>query len=156
MEGKTTTTMHRLSSNATLFLKIFLPVFWTSVLTGVTLVTWFGEESKFGGLPLTSLRWATLFTLVMGVTLFLLIFWPLKRVESDGEKVYVSNYFRTAFYSWGQDVESYHEFRFLFFKIAIIELNGVGSFGRKMRFVPSKKLVKAFREQFPGVMPEAE
>lgn len=156
MLGKTTTSMHRLSSNATLFLKIFLPVFWTTILTGVTLVAWFAEESNFGGLPLSSFRWATLFTLVMGVSLFLLLFWPLKRVETDGEKVYVSNYFRTAFYSWEQDVEAYHEFRIIFLKIGIIELNGVGSFGRKMRFIPSRKLVKAFREQFPGVMPESK
>jgi hypothetical protein len=148
--------MHRLSSNATLFLKIFLPVFWTTILTGVTLVAWFGDESDFGGIPLTSFRWATLFTLIMGVAVFLILCWPLKRVESDGEKIYVSNYFRTAFYSWEQDVETYHEFRFIFLKIAIIELNGVGSFGRKMRFLPSKKLIKAFREQFPGVIPESE
>ncbi len=146
--------MHRLSSNATLFLKIFLPVFWTTIMLGTTMVAWFAEESKFGGLPLSSFRWATLFTLVMGVALFAVLFWPLKRVESDGEKVYVSNYFRTAFYYWERDVQAYHEYRFLLLKIAVIELNGVGSFGRKLRFVPSNKLVSKFREEFPGVLPE--
>ena len=145
--------MHRLSSNATLFLKIFLPVFWTTIMAGTTLVAWFAEESKFGGLPLSSFRWATLFTLIMGVALFAVLFWPLKRVESDGEKVYISNYFRTAFYSWEQDVENYSEYRFLFFKIAVIELNGIGSFGRRLRFIPSKRLVRKFRETFPEVLP---
>ncbi|MEM9929569.1 MAG: hypothetical protein AAF840_07110, partial [Bacteroidota bacterium] len=117
--------MHRLSSNATLFLKLFLPVFWTTIMAGITLVAWFAAEDKFGGLPLTSFRWATLFTLVMGVALFAVLFWPLKRVESDGKKVYISNYFRTAFYHWDRDVEAYHEYSFLLFKIAVIELNGV-------------------------------
>lgn len=148
--------MHRLSSNATLFLKIFLPVFWTTILTGLTLVAWFGEESKFGGLPMASFRWATLFTLIMGVAVFLVLLWPLKRVETDGENVYISNYFRTAFYNWERDVESYHEFRLVFLKVAVIELNGIGSFGRKIRFVPSRKLVKAFRKEFPDVIPEGK
>lgn len=146
--------MHRLSSNATLFLKIFLPVFWTTILLGVVLVSWFADTSDFGGMNMTSLRWGSLFTLIMGVSVFAILFWPLKRVETDGEKFYVSNYFRTAFYRWDQDVESYREDRFFLFRVATIELNGVGSFGRKLRFVPSKKLVKAFREKFPGVMPE--
>lgn len=145
--------MHRLSSNATLFLKIFLPVFWTTIMTGTVLVAWFVDPSKFGGINLTSFRWGTLFTLVVGVVSFLILTWPLKRVETDGEKVYVSNYFRTAFYSWERDVLAVHEFRFIFLRIAVIELNGVGSFGRKMRFLPSRKLLKAFRESYPGVIP---
>jgi hypothetical protein len=90
----------------------------------------------------------------MGMTSFLVLTWPLKRVETDGETVYISNYFRTAFYRWDQDVETLNEFRFLFLKIGVIELNGVGSFGRKMRFVMSRRLVKKFREDFPGVLPE--
>ncbi|MEL7162063.1 MAG: hypothetical protein AAFN92_15005, partial [Bacteroidota bacterium] len=119
-----------------------------------TLVAWFAEKHYFGGLPLESFRWATLFTLVVGVLTFLLLFWPLKRVESDGEKVYVSNYFRTAFYDWEWDVESYYETRILLFRFATIELNGVGSFGRRLRFLPSRKLVRSFRERFPGKLPE--
>ena len=145
--------MHRLSSNATLFLKIFLPVFWTTIMAGTTIVVWFSDVSNFGGINMASFRWGTLFTLVVGVASFLLLTWPLKRVETDGEKVYVSNYFRTAFYHWERDVEALHEFRFIFFRVAVIELNGIGSFGRKMRFLPSKKLLKAFKESHPGVVP---
>jgi len=145
--------MFRLSSNATLFLKIFLPVFWTMIMLCTVLVVWFGDESEFGGINMSSLRWGTLFTLVVGVASFLVLTWPLKRVETDGEKVYISNFFRTAFYHWDRDVEAVHEFRFLFFRVAVIELNGVGSFGRKMRFLPSKKLLKAFKKSHPGVIP---
>jgi len=145
--------MYRLSSNATLFWKIFLPVFWTTVLTGVTLVAWLADEHYFGGLPLQSFRWAVLFTLVVGALSMWLLLWPLKRVESDGEKVYVSNYFRTAFYDWNRDVEAYHETRILLLKVATIELNGIGSFGRRMRFIPSRKLLAEFRERFPQVIP---
>ncbi|MTB53206.1 hypothetical protein [Lewinella sp. W8] len=146
--------VYRLSSNATLFLKIFLPAFWTTIMLGITLVTWFAPEHYFGGVPLESLRWATLFTLVVGVVSFWILLWPLKRVETDGQKVYVSNYFRTAFYDWERDVEALHESNFLFFKVGTLELNGVGSFGRKMRFLVSRRLLKEFKEAAPGVIPE--
>ncbi|MCX8212378.1 MAG: hypothetical protein ACJATN_000214 [Neolewinella sp.] len=148
--------MHRLSSNATLFLKIFFPVFWTTIMAGFAVVAWLVEPSKFGGLDMSSLRWGATFTLIVGVASFLVLTWPLKRVETDGERVYVSNYFRTAFYRWDQDIESLKEFRFLFFRIGVIELNGIGSFGRKMRFVMSRRLVEKFREDFPGVLPDTE
>jgi hypothetical protein len=148
--------MHRLSSNATLFLKIFFPVFWTTIMAGFAVVAWLVEPNKFGGLDMSSLRWGATFTLIVGVASFLVLTWPLKRVETDGERVYVSNYFRTAFYRWDQDIESLKEFRFLFFRIGVIELNGIGSFGRKMRFVMSRRLVEKFREDFPGVLPGTE
>jgi len=146
--------MLRLSSNATLFLKIFVPVFWTTILSGLTIVVWFGEAKYFRGIPITSFRWAMLFTLLMSVALFFVLFWPLKRVETDGEKIYVSNYFRTAFYRWQEDVERVTTVRILLLKITTIELNGMGSFGRKLRFIPSKKLMQSFRETHPGVMKE--
>ena len=120
----------------------------------LVLVVWLVEPSKFGGLDMTSLRWGATFALVVGVASFLVLTWPLKRVETDGEKVYISNYFRTAFYRWDQDVEAVEEFNYLFFRIGVIQLNGVGSFGRKMRFVVSRRLMKKFRENFPGVIPE--
>lgn len=146
--------MHRLSSNATLFLKIFLPVFWTTIMVILTMVVWLVEPSKFGGLNMTSMRWAASFTLLVGVVSFLVLTWPLKRVETDGKKVYVSNYFRTAFYRWDQDVEAFNEFNFFFFRIGVIELNGIGSFGRKLRFVVSRRLMKKFRKEFPDVLPK--
>lgn len=144
--------MHRLSSNATLFLKLFVPVFWTTILLGLTLVAWFANESNFRGFPLGSFRWATLFLLVVNVVFFYFVLWPLKRVETDGENVYVSNFFRTAHYNWERDVEALHVTRILLVKVATLELNGIGSFGRRMRFIPSIQLVEDFMEQRPGVI----
>lgn len=141
--------MFRLSSNATLFFKIFLPVFWTTVMVGVNLVVWFAPEHYFGGLPLTSLRYAVLFTLIVGAAGMWLLLWPLMRVETDGTDVYVSNYFRTAYYNWERDVVGIEESGFPLFRLCWLELNGVGSFGRRLRFLGSKKLLAEFREAFP-------
>lgn len=144
--------MYRLSSNATLFFKLFVPVFWTTILTGLTLVAWFVKDNLFEGNQLVSFRYATLFALIVGVVSFYFLFWPLKRVETDGEKVYVSNYFRTAFYRWDQDVESFTEARFLFFRFGTIHLNGIGSFGRKLRFLADKSLLDNFKEAHPELL----
>ena len=145
--------MYRLSSNATLFWKLFVPVFWTTILAGLTLVAWFVDDNTFSGSMLQSFRYGTLFTLVAAVASFYLMFWPLKRVETDGDKVFVSNYFRTAFYHWDRDVESFTETRFLFFRFATIRLNGIGSFGRKMRFLADKSLLDNFKEERGEVLP---
>ena len=144
--------MHRLSSNATLFLKFFLPVFWVTILVGLTLVAWFVKDNTFQGQMLTSLRYGTLFALALAVVSFYFTTWPLKRVETDGENVYVSNYFRTAYYNLERDVAKFTETRFLFFRFGTIHLNGVGSFGRKLRFLVDSSLLKLFREEHPGVL----
>ena len=145
--------MYRLSSNATLFWKLFVPVFWTTILLGITLAAWFADSNLFQGRDLTSLPVISLIALILGVFSFYFLLWPLKRVETDGEKVYVSNYFRTAFYHWERDVEAFREDRFLFFRIATIELNGVGSFGRKLRFLADKSLLDNFKAERPDVLP---
>ena len=145
--------MYRLSSNTTLFFKIFLPVFWTSIILALTLVSWLEDPDDFKGINLSSLRYGTLFLLLTTVAIIAVVLWPLKRVETDGDKVYVSNYFRTAYYHWSTDVLALHEDRILLLRIATIELNGVGSFGRKLRFIPSRKLLAQFKESHPGVVP---
>ncbi|THH36496.1 hypothetical protein [Neolewinella litorea] len=144
--------MLRLSSNTTLFLKLFLPVFWTTVLVGITLVTWFAPEHYFGGIPLQSLRYGIVFVLVMAVGTFWLAFWPLKRVETDGEFLFVSNYFRTARYHLVQDVEEIHESRFLFLKLCSVHLRAPGTFGRRLRFIASRKQFDTFRREFAGAV----
>lgn len=144
--------MQRLSSNATLFLKIFLPVFWTTVIVLCNLVLWLGPQHYFGGLPLESLRWAFVLLLITGATTFWLLFWPLKRVEANEEYVYVSNYFKTARYRWDQDIAAFTEHSFLFLRFAVLQMKGRGTFGSSVRFVVSRKLLEDFREAHPGLV----
>ncbi|MGB3799990.1 MAG: hypothetical protein WA952_09245 [Lewinella sp.] len=144
--------MLRLSSNATLFLKLFVPVFWTTVLVGLTAVIWLAPEHYFGGVPLQSLRYAILLVLFAGVGTFYLALWPLKRVETDGNFLYVSNYFKTARYNLIDDVAMVHESRFLFLKICTVELQAKGTFGKNLRFIASRKAFDTFRNEFSGAV----
>ncbi len=144
--------MLRLSSNLTLFLKLFLPVFWTTVLMGITLVTWFSPEHYFGGVSLPSLRWGMLFVLLTWVALSYFVLWPLKRVETDGEYVFVTNYFRTARYHLVEEVRGISEGRLLFVPVCILELRGKGTFGKRIRFVASRKQFDTFRAEYAGAV----
>ena len=143
--------MLRLSSNLTLFLKLFLPVFWTTVLVGLTSVIWLAPEHYFGGVPLQSLRWGILFVLLTGVASFWALFWPLKRVETDGSYLYVTNYFRTARYELRSEVKSMSEARF-FLRYCTVELVGKGTFGRRFRFITSNKRYENFRGEYHEVV----
>ncbi|CAH1002480.1 hypothetical protein LEM8419_03359 [Neolewinella maritima] len=144
--------MLRLSSNITLFLKLFLPVFWTTVLTGITLVIWLSPEHYFGGVSLTSLRYGMTFVLLTWLGLSFFVLWPLKRVETDGEYVYVSNYFRTARYHLIDDVRGIIDGRLLFFRVCTLELKGAGAFGKRVRFIASRKQFNTFRAEFAGAV----
>ncbi len=129
-----------------------MPVFWTTVLLGLTAVIWFAPEHYFGGVPLTSLRYAILLVLFAGVGTFLLALWPLKRVETDGEHLYVSNYFKTARYNLIDDVDVIHEGRFLFLQLCTVKLKAKGTFGKNLRFVASRKSFDNFRSEFSGAV----
>ena len=144
--------MLRLSSNITLFLKLFLPVFWTTVLTGITLVTWLSPEHYFGGVSLTSLRYGMLFVLMTWLALSFFVLWPLKRVETDGEFIFVTNYFQTARYHLIDDVRGIVEGRLLFLPVCTLELRGTGTFGKRIRFIASRKQYDTFRAEFAGAV----
>ena len=144
--------MLRLSSNLTLFLKLFVPVFWTTILVGITLVAWLSPEHYFGGVSLASLRYGMLFVLLTWSALCFLVLWPLKRVETDGEFVYVSNYFKTARYHLVDDVQGIITGRLLFLPVCTLELRGAGTFGKRMRFIASRQQFKDFRREFVGVV----
>lgn len=109
-------------------------------------------EHYFGGLPLQSIRWAMLLILVAGIGTFLLLFWPLKRVEANEEFIYVSNYFKTARYSWTNEVARLERRPFLWMEFGFLYLNGKGAFGSRIYFLASKRLLNDFVEAYPGVI----
>lgn len=117
----------------------------------LTLVLWLSPEHYFGGLPLDSLRWAMLLVLVAGSATFWLVFWPLKRIEANADYLYASNYFKTARYSWKQDVAGISQQRLFLLSIHTVELNGKGAFGSRLHFLASRKLLKNFRETHPDL-----
>lgn len=140
--------MQRLSTNLTLFLKIFIPVFWAVVLGLTTVMVWinpgqFAEQEGF-----ISFRWAITFLFVTGMGAYSLAFLPLKRVEWDAEFLYATNYFKTVRYPW-HNLAAFRQSRFLLFKFVTIELVTPGTFGKDIRFIASNRQLRKFQAEHP-------
>lgn len=140
--------MERLSSNATLFLYLFLPVFW-SVFFGVfTLAVFLADEMYFSFLPIQIFRGGMLFFYVTGLLVIYFTFLKLKRVELTSEHLYITNYFKTARYPIA--AISHLEWRRWFgISLGIFNLHAKGIFGQRILFLGRKKLIGELHHRYP-------
>lgn len=140
--------MQRISTNATLFFKFFIPVFWL-VFFGAFLsaIFTYGAEmaSSFGS---TGFRIGAVLFYLSGLVLFYFTLFPLKRIEVDTDFVYVTNYFKAYRYPW-HNIESISDSSFLFFTVAQVHLKEKGHFGKKIPFLASRRLYTSFWEEHP-------
>src|SRR3990170_8453796 len=126
--------MERVSSQITILLRIALPTIWlTAVLSLVGLLGWTvrGKAQIFSN-PIVWL--ILLFVILSGVTFIYYVLWKFYRVDMDERFVYVSNYFRTFKYPFG-DIESIRPSQMLPERIFIITLKSKGSFGKEISFI---------------------
>jgi hypothetical protein len=135
--------MFRVSSNLTLFLKLFIPVFW---------MVFFGMFTTFvfvyGGAEILLLQGNTfkLWLSVFYISFFLLIYctlFQLKRVEFGEDFYTVSNYFDTYRYIYN-DIKHVREIKILKWILVIITLEGKGKFGKKIYFLANTGLYLQF------------
>ena len=125
-----------LSSNSTLFWKIFVPFFGTVFLTGLMLAFLLIDERDLY-LPVPVL-WARIAVVVIWAVWMLFIrrtIWRLKRVDADDMHIYVTNYWTTVRYPW-QDIERYEEKKRMGKRVVNFKLKASGSFGDVISFLP--------------------
>ena len=138
----------QLSSNSTLFWRIFLPFFLGSAVTLLTAAAVLnGEVAVFGynGLPKTAFFLA-IWTLVM---LFIKnTGWQMRRIEGDTESFTVTDFWKNARYTWSS-VERIEPGKRLWVSVIDIWLHEPGVFGRRISFRPSKSNIKEFLEANP-------
>lgn len=135
--------MNQISSSWSLFWKIFLPVF-TLVFFGLgTAVFWFGDLESYnqGEIVRDRIIFTGLF-LILGIGFFFTLM-KLKRIDMDDQYIYVSNYLKTARYSFDQ-IDKISEKEFLHRKIISVILTGKGVFGKKIVFVPDRVRYERF------------
>lgn len=143
--------MHRISSNLTLLLKIFIPTLWISFFGVFTIAFLFSNVKqldaflyyKFGLLAFFLAFTALLYFTVM----------KLKRVELSQEHIFVSNYLKTYRYSY-DSVEKMAERDMGLFTLVKIHLKSPGKFGRKMSFLLDEAMLKDFLEKNPEMGPK--
>lgn len=126
-----------LSSNGTLFWRVFIPVFSTAFFTGLLLAFWLIDEENLY-LPYPAL-WPRLILLAiwLGWLFFLRrTLWRLKRVDADDTHLYVTNYWHAVRYPWS-DVGRVEEKKRLGRRVVNFWLRAPGRFGQVISFLPS-------------------
>lgn len=140
--------MRRISSSASLFLKIFVPTFWL-VFFGAFLVAILisGDDRD----PLLG-NWifkagVTGFYLTGGLILYFTLM-QLKRVEFDREYLYVTNYFKTVRYLI-EDIDWISETNLFIVHLGHVRLKAKGIFGKKITFLQSRQKFEDFVKADP-------
>lgn len=140
--------MERVSSNATLFYVIFLPVFWTVFFGSVTVALMLQPFAFIGNIPATPFRLGLAFFFFSGLALFYFTLLRLKRVEIGDGFVYVTNYFKNYRYPY-HNIEQIEISSFLFLTVATITLKVPGKFGRRIIFLAAKSRLDAVLNALP-------
>ena len=142
--------MYQVSSNLTLFFKFFIPIFWVAFFGALTIAVFVQDVDYFENIPAFLFRLGMFVFLVIGALILGFTFFQLKRVEMGAEHIYVTNYFKTVRYTW-DSVDAISVSDWLLLKTSRIQLKEAGTFGKKMRFVLSRKRFRAFLLQYPEI-----
>lgn len=143
--------MERVSSNVTLFLKFFIPVFWLVFFGGFTVASLLSSYSHVGNIPAIYFKIGVVLFYVSGLAMFGFTLFRLFRVEMGPQTVYVTNYFKHIQYPF-TSIESIEISNFGgFFTVGIVKLKEKGSFGRKLNFVVNKSRLDDYWEMYPEV-----
>lgn len=135
--------MIRLSSNFTLFYKIFLPVFFMILYGLFTVFLFFTNDS-----PLSAIPWVKYSNLIFYLAVLLIMYksiFQLYRVDCSHEEFIVTNY-RTAYKYSYDSIESFNQTNFLLFTLATIRFKSPSSFGSRVSFLLDKNGLKKVEE----------
>jgi hypothetical protein len=142
--------MQRISSNFTLFLKIFLPTFWIAFFGIFTLAVWVTGAVSIGGIPASTFKTGLAVFFLLGSILLYFTFLQLKRVELDEHHLFVSNYFKTYRYPFSE-LEKITERDLGLFHLVQVHLKAPGKFGKRITFLLDEAMWEDFLEKYPEV-----
>ncbi len=140
--------MHRISSNWTLFLKIFLPTFWMVFFGALTIGLWMVNTPYFGNIPAMPFKLGMTVFFLAGTAGLYFTLMQLLRVDLDEKHLFVSNYFKTYRYPF-TDIENIVERDIGFFHLVRIQLKGKGRFGSRISFLLDDSMLRAFLQKHP-------
>ncbi len=140
--------MQRISSNLTLFFRIFIPVFWTTFYGLFTVVMFLADDSTIQLFQSDLLKYSNLLFYFSTLMIIYLTIFQLKRVELSEDGVFVTDYLKTLRYSF-DSVEAVGFRNYYFFKLGFIILKEKGYFGKKIVFLLKKKYLEDFMQEHP-------
>lgn len=126
-----------MSSNATLFWRVFVPIFGTVFLLGLVMaLCLIDEENLF--LPFPAI-WVRVIAIAIFLGWILLVkrsIWRLKRADANSTHLFVTNYWHTVRYPWAE-IESVTETRRLGRRIVHFHLRAAGRLGQVISILPA-------------------
>ncbi|RME12196.1 MAG: hypothetical protein D6816_01205 [Bacteroidetes bacterium] len=140
--------MHRISSNWTLFFKIFLPTFWMVFFGALTIALWMVDTPYFGNIPAMPFKLGMTFFFLVGTAALYFTLMQLLRVDLDEGHLFLSNYFKTYRYPFSE-IDSISERDVVFFHLVRIKFKGKGHFGSRISFLLDDSMLRAFFQKHP-------
>ena len=134
--------MKRLSSSATLILKLFVPIFW-AVFFGCFVIALLFLEVPNPVIKSIYFKVGLVVFYLLGLGILYISLWQLRRVEVDEDHFYVTDYFKTVRIPFPL-VKKITEVNFLIFSTLTIHLHQKGYFGKRVTLVQSKQKVDDF------------
>ena len=140
--------MIRISSNSTMFWKLFVPIFYATFfgLLGMVIVFEWGVGFSFFSSIYIKISYVLMFLSLLGFMYFTIM--SIKRIDAKENSFIVTNYFK-AYQYMVEDIESYHTYDFFILKLHSIHLKAKGKFGRKIRFIPYEIGIDVLKDQYP-------
>lgn len=141
--------MQRLSSNLTLFLKLFVPTGWVSFFGLFGLVIFLVDTTDQ---PLLASNVFRIGYIAFFIIFFLLIYFTifqLKRVEQEKGHMFVTDYFKTVKFPF-ENVNYISTINLGIVRLAWLHLKSKGVFGKRIPFVVKKSNFQEFTEQYPS------
>jgi len=138
----------RVSSNVTLLLVLFIPIFWTVFFGMMTLAMLLTDEYS---LPFPTFPYIRFIILSIFLLFFFIMYntiMRLKRIELSATSLYASNYFKTYRYTF-QDIKSIKTIHFGLFDLVRVELKSKGKFGKRINFILNKAQLEYYLETNP-------
>lgn len=126
--------MIRITSNWTLFWKLFIPLIYSTWMLAFGLALLFADNSNFDLFFSSTSKMIYWAVILLIISFFYFKFWTFKRIEFDEDHFYITNYFKTIRLPHaGVDRITYGS---LGKHTAKLYLKNKGYFGNKIRFVP--------------------
>ena len=135
-----------ISSNWTLFLKVFFPVFWGVLFGLLTIAFWVSDMAYVGPMSIFSFRLLITSFFISGLAVFYFSTMQLKRVEIDEHFVYVTNYKDTARYPF-HNIQKIEEVNYFLFKVGKVYFKKPGIFGEKAVFLENSFRIEKLLEK---------
>lgn len=140
--------MHRISSNFTLLLKIFLPTFWISIFTLFTVAVFISSPDTLPVFHNPLFRWGWVVVYLGMIMLMYFTIMNLKRLELNDQSMLISNFFRN-FQSGFDNVKSISISNYGLFKIATMTFVAPTKLGTSASFMLSGQRYKDFIQTYP-------